>query len=145
MIDTAITSREFRRRITALCLGGVGPGLPRKQRDRHILLKSVALLLGHGRAYTESTINTALKLWLATAGPAVRLDHVSLRRHLIDEGYVTRDSVGSRYEVSPSCEWSNLFEPEVDNADPLEAVRAALAERDSRRSRRASSSARQPN
>jgi hypothetical protein len=144
MTETAITSCEFRRRITALCLGGVGPSLPRRRRDRHILLKSVALLLGHGRAYTESTINTVLKSWLAKVGPAVRLDHVSLRRYLIDEGYVIRDHAGSIYEVSPTSDWSHLFEPGVDDVDPLEAVRAARAERDKRRRPQASSRTRQP-
>jgi len=136
MAQTAITSSEFERRIAALCLGGVGPGLPRKRRDRRILLKGVALLLGHGRAYTESSLNAVLESWLAAAGPAVRFDHVSLRRYLIDEGYVARDVAGSEYRVCLSSEWSDLFEREVDDVDVLETVRAAVAERDERRVRR---------
>ncbi len=145
MTETQITSREFQHRITALCLGGVGPGLPRRRRDCHILLKSVALHLGHGRAFTEPAINASLKSWLSAVGTAVRLDHVSLRRHLVDHGYVVRDPVGSRYEVRPSCEGGSIFEPAVDDLDSLEAVRAAFAERDERRDHRAGSSARQAN
>ena len=145
MADTAITSREFERRITALCLGGVGPALPRRRRDCHILLKSVALLLGHGRAYTEPALNTVIESWLAAVGPSVRLDHVSLRRHLVDEGYVVRDLAGRKYSVCPSREWRSLFEPEVDDVDVLGAIRAAQAEREERRSRRGSSRSRQPN
>jgi hypothetical protein len=93
-METAIDTGEFERRMVALCLGGVGPALPRRRRDRHILLKSAVLLLGHGRAYTEAAINGLLESWLDAVGPAVRLDHVSLRRHLIDQGYVVRDPAG---------------------------------------------------
>jgi len=145
MAETPITSGEFESRITALCIGGVGPGLPRKRRDRHILLKSVSLALGHGREYTESSLNAALETWLAAVGPAVRMDHVSLRRYLIDEDYVVRDVAGRRYRVRSSRESSTLFEPGVDHVDVLGAVRAAAAQREERRSRRRGSRSRQPN
>ena len=136
MTETTITTGEFARRMAELCLGGVGPGLPRRRRDRHILLKSVALLLGHGSKYTEATINDVLKSWLEAMGPSVRLDHVSLRRHLIDEGYVVRDPAGRTYEVSPSQAPRALFESALEYVDPLEAVRAARTEREERRRRR---------
>jgi len=144
MTETPITRDEFKRRITALCLGGVGPGLPRKERDRHILLKSVSLALGHGREYTEPSLNAALERWLAAAGPAVRIDHVSLRRYLVDEAYVVRDAAGRSYRVRPSGEWSSIFERGVDDIDVLGAVRAAVAERKERRGRRRTQGTRQP-
>lgn len=133
MVQTTIGTCEFEQRMVALCLGGVGPGLPRRQRDRHILLKSVALVLGHGRAYTEAAMNRLLESWLAAAGPSVRLDHVSLRRYLIDQGYVLRDSAGDTYRVCPSQTPDCLFEPAVDDVNPLAAVRAARVEREERR------------
>jgi hypothetical protein len=136
MTEIAISAAEFERRMTALCLGGVGPALPRRRRDRHILLKSVALLLGHGTAYTERTINSLIGSWLEAAGPAVRLDHVSLRRHLVDEGYVVRDPAGGTYQVCPSPASPEPFDPAVDGLDPLGAVRAARAARQERRQRR---------
>ncbi|MBN2566315.1 MAG: DUF2087 domain-containing protein [Candidatus Eisenbacteria bacterium] len=136
MTGTTITREEFEERIAALCTGGVGPGLPRKRRDRNILLRGVVLVLGHGRTYTEPALNDALESWLEAVGPAVRIDHVSLRRYLIDEGYVTRDAAGREYRVCASEERSDLFEPAVDHADVLAAVRAAAAERAERRSRR---------
>lgn len=132
MKETRISTREFERRMIALCLGGVGPALPRRWRDRHIFLRSVALLLGDGRVYTEPEINRLLTSWLDAVGPDVRLDHVSLRRHLVDEGYVVRDPAGRTYEVRSSQEQRLLFEPGVDNADPLAAVRTARAEREER-------------
>ena len=146
MMETTICTREFEQRMIALCLGGVGPALPRRRRDRHILLKSVVLLLGHGRAYTEAAINDLLESWLDAVGPAVRLDHVSLRRHLIDRGYVVRDPAGGTYQVCPSQARRCLFEPGVDDVNPLAAVRAARAEREERRRRHSRSLGdRQPN
>ena len=132
-METKIGTCEFERRMVALCLGGVGPGLPRRQRDRHILLKSVVLVLGHGRSYTEAAINDLLESWLDAVGPAVRLDHVSLRRHLIDQGYVERDAAGEGYRVCPSQTPGRVFEPGVDEVNPLAAVRAARVEREERR------------
>ena len=145
-VDKTITTPEFERRMAALCLGGFGPSMPRKQRDRHILLKSVVLLLGHGREYSEAALNDTLKSWLEAVGPGVRVDHVSLRRYLIDEGYATRDSAGHAYTICASAAGPDLFEPELDGIDPLEAVRQARAEQEERRRRRwAGLRGRQPN
>ena len=144
-MEKTITTPEFERRMAALCLGGLGPAMPRKRRDRHILLKSVALLLGHGREYTEAALNDVLKSWLEAVGRGVRIDHVSLRRYLIDEGYVTRDSAGRVYEVCTSDAVPGLFEPELNGVDPLVAVREARAEQKERRRRWAGRTGRQPN
>lgn len=144
-METAITASEFERRVTLLSLSGFGPGLPRKRRDRHIFLKSVTLVLGHGHSYNEASINEALLSWLGAMGPGARMDHVSLRRYLIDEGYVTRDPAGRVYDVRPSEAAHSLFEPEVDGVDPLEIVRVARAEQEERRRlRRADMSGRRP-
>ncbi|MBN1461411.1 MAG: DUF2087 domain-containing protein [Armatimonadetes bacterium] len=134
-MDAVVTSSEFERRVASLGLGGFGPGLPRKQRDRHILLKSVALVLGHGRSYTEPEINEVLQSWLDAIGPNARMDYVSLRRCLVDEGYVTRDPAGRVYAVRPSDAGRFMFEVEVDSVDPIEIVRSARAEREGRRQR----------
>jgi hypothetical protein len=134
MAETAISRDEFERRTAALFVGGVGPGLPRKRRDRHILLKGAAVALGHGRTLTEAALNDELERWLAALGPAVRLDHVSLRRYLIDEGFLVRDPAGKRYSVCSTEDWAHVFEPSVDDVDVAEVVRRELAEREQRRS-----------
>ena len=60
-------------------------GAPRKTRDRHILLKGIALSLDFKAEYTESEIDR-LRSWLEEVGGTIRrLGHVRLRRLLIDE------------------------------------------------------------
>jgi hypothetical protein len=135
VVDKPITTPEFERRLRVLCLSGFGPSLPKRRRDRLIILKSVVLSLGHGREYSEAEVNDALRSWLAAVGPGIRVDHVSLRRHLVDEGYITRDAAGHLYTVCASEGSPGEFEPMVDEVDTLGAVRQAQEEREERRRR----------
>jgi hypothetical protein len=136
-MEAKVTTSEFEQRVASLSLGGFGPGLPRKRRDRQILLKSVAVRLGHGRSYSEADINDALQSWLDGMGPGARMDHVSLRRYLIDERYVTRDAGGATYEICQSESLRSVFEPEVDSVDSFRVVSDARADQDRRRRDRA--------
>lgn len=133
MHDKLITVTEFTARLASLCLGGVGPGLPRKLRDRRILLKAVAQALGHGRQFQEPELNAALKLWLETVGDTVQLDHVSLRRYLVEERFLVRDRAGSHYQVSDGHEWSEQFEAGVSEVDATVVIREAVLKKVSRR------------
>tara|TARA_B100000749_G_scaffold179463_1_gene138628 strand:- start:639 stop:1112 length:474 start_codon:yes stop_codon:yes gene_type:complete len=113
----AITADEFKKRLFELCsLSGLS-GLPRKSRDRHILLKSVALLLDKTQEYSEGEINQVLQAWLTDVGRSIEIDHVELRRRLIDHEYLGRSKDGSRYWVAV---WSRLqmaFEREIEEVD----------------------------
>jgi len=51
-----------------------------------------------------------LKAWLVNLGPRVELDHVSLRRALVDEGFVARDARGESYMPSRAHERRVVFE-----------------------------------
>jgi len=93
----AITADEFRKRLAALCLKRGGGGMPKRRRDQHILLKSIALTLDRNAVYTEAELNLRIQSWLELVGHEIQVDHVSLRRHLVDEGYLTRDPAGDTY------------------------------------------------
>ena len=115
---TAIISlEEFQQRLTQLCLRGGLIGFPRKRRDRHILLKSVALTLDKRAEYSEREVNPKLQLWLQDAGAAFHLDHVDLRRYLIDEEFLGRSRDGSRYWVATSSRHQLAFDPEIEGVD----------------------------
>ena len=66
-----------------------------------------------------------LKGWLALAGPRVELDHVSLRRSLVDEGYLVRDAAGVAYEIRRGGRTGTPFAAEVDELDVAAILRAA--------------------
>ena len=115
---TAIISlEEFQQRLTELCLRGGPTGFPRRRRDRHILLKSVALTLDKRAEYTEPEVNTKLRLWLQDVGAPFHLDHVDLRRYLIDEEFLGRSRNGSRYWVAAFSRHQLFFDPEIEEVD----------------------------
>jgi hypothetical protein len=49
-----ISADQFKSRLEVLCLRGGGRGLPRKPRDRHILFKSIVLMLDPEKIYSET-------------------------------------------------------------------------------------------
>ena len=122
-----ITTSDFVHRLEALVLGGVGPGLPRREQDRHILLKAVTLGFRDELPCSERDLGFALQRWLDLVGRRVEIDPVSLRRALIDYGYLRRDPAGRTYE------WGHLrsgtFTPEVEMLVPLDLIASARERR----------------
>ncbi|MCG8590815.1 MAG: DUF2087 domain-containing protein [Proteobacteria bacterium] len=121
-----ISVEEF---VERLCLLGAdrGPrGFPRKRRDRHILMKSIVMGLDSSRSYSEREINTLLRKWKREVAPAIRVDHVTLRRHLVDYGHLERTRDGNEYRVGfPASPMA--FAIEVEDVDPRATIAAYLA------------------
>lgn len=127
MQQKIVTREEFEKRLVELFALNRISQYPRKRRDRHIMLKSIVMTLpdGKDKDYTEAEINEAIKAWLAGMHEPQGLDHVALRRYLVDEGYLDRSRNGSRYWVmspGPSPRW---FEPKVDKVAPFKVVSEA--------------------
>ena len=101
MSDNPISVDEFRKRLVALCLTP-GSGVPRKQRDRHILFKGIVLRLDRESVLSEKELDAGLQSWLSEVERAPETDHVTLRRHMVDEGYLVRDAAGSVYTSGDS-------------------------------------------
>jgi hypothetical protein len=66
-------------------------GVPAQLGRRRVLLEHVVQSFEPGRDYAEKEVNAVLQAW-AAGGP---VDHVSLRRYLVDEGLLTRGGAGS--------------------------------------------------
>ena len=124
MVHLDIGAREFRRRFESLCLGGVGPGLPRRRRDAQILLKAASLALVPHSPCSEAELDNVLDGWLWAVGPRVELDRVGLRRSLVDEGYLLRDSAGRSYRLGPGPAGVS-FAADIDEIDPIGVVEEA--------------------
>jgi hypothetical protein len=92
-----ITTAQFTDRFVALILAG--RELPKKHLERHILLISSILKIEPGRQYSEKEINEQLQVWIIRFGRSFGLDHVTLRRYLVDEKYLARDPAGGTYEL----------------------------------------------
>jgi tRNA(adenine34) deaminase len=77
-----------------IALGGLASG---RQDDFRALLAAAALALDEGAGYDEPAVNARLKAWLDGPGAMVDVDHVELRRWLVDAGLVRRDGFGRHY------------------------------------------------
>lgn len=122
--DEKIRVEEFRERFLAVIGRGGGQGLPRKDRDRHIVFRAVVQSLGRA-SYSESELNGALQNWLCLVDVGSRIDHVSLRRYLVDAGYLQRDPGGSRYVMCSAGRGEVLFDAGVQEVDALEMIQSA--------------------
>ena len=95
-----ITLDEFVTRLCRLGADGATRNFPRNQRDREILMQSVVMQLDSARTYSEPEINAQLKGWSTEVAPSIDIDHVTLRRLLVDYHRLERTSDGSKYRVS---------------------------------------------
>jgi len=133
MEKSFITKDEFKKRLADLYARSGALRLPRRQRDRHILLKSIALILDKEREYTQPEINSAIGSWLSYAAREIKIDHVWLRRQLVDAGYITRDKRGKSYQLSNDYMNRITFEPSIDEIDPYGVIRNAYKEIEQRK------------
>ncbi len=129
-----ISAEEFVERLCRLGADRGPRGFPRKRRDREILLKSVVMGLDSSRTYAEREVNALLRRWSREVAPAIAVDHVTLRRILVDHGHLERTRDGLEYRVGFPPQPA-AFELEVDELD-LPATIAAYREWAERRRRR---------
>ncbi len=125
-----ITESLFKNRFPALILGG--GGYPKKQLDRHILLISAARGLETGRTYSEIQINELLQGWSNLFGDNFGLDHVTLRRYLVDEKYFEREANGISYTVTAGKS-TYSWDPAIAALDIEALVQEARTEREHRK------------
>ena len=103
--------------------------LPKRRGDRELLLGLTTLQFQRQHEYSENEVNEILKRWLALLSFRTATDHVTLRRLLVDLGYLKRDAPGNRYFAN----YGNLAD--VPDIDLLAHVNEIRDER--RRKRRA--------
>ena len=103
--------------------------VPKKPQDRDRVLALVAGRLRRRFPYDEPTLNGELRAWLQSLH--AELDHVTLRRYLVDLGFLKRDRAGSRYFLNILQVREVLTEDAmaVDAAAVCEAHRRHLATR----------------
>lgn len=127
-----ITTAEFTQRFTELVVKG--SGFPKKPHDRHIVFISVLIGIERERVYTNREFNALMKGWAWRFGDALGLDHVTLRRYLVDEYYVYRDAAGMQYEMELTAA-PYTFDEAILSLDLDALVRAELEVRRLRRAR----------
>jgi hypothetical protein len=127
-----MTKEHFIKRLGDLCLKSGLSGFPKDETDQHILLKSVILMIGHSGSFNEKEINDRLDIWVREISQIKNLDRVTLRRRLVDTGYLTRKKDGSSYQVSQPGPRPGLFEEAINQLNIPEVI-ATLREDIARR------------
>lgn len=97
-----ISVEEFVERLCRLGSDRGPRGFPRRRRDCEILMKSILLLVDRDRTYREPEINALLRDWQREVAPAVQVDHVTLRRLLVDHGHLERTADGHGRDAGTS-------------------------------------------
>jgi hypothetical protein len=123
-----IADTQFRERFTALYFSG--QDLPRKPLDRQIVLISAILGLEQGRSFSEHELNGELQKWVIQFGRRYNVDHVTLRRYLIDEGYLARDSAGTAYQLAAREALPTTFDASLQGLDLVALIDEAKAARE---------------
>ena len=90
--------------------------LPSKRKDRWILFHAFMRTLSGDGPWTEKQINEAIRDWLAGPGRCLHVDHVWIRRELIDGGFLARDAAGTEYQRA------DRFRRQFDFAPAVEAI-----------------------
>lgn len=81
-----ISVQEFKQRFAALTLAG--GGIPKRLEDRQVMAASVVSRIEPGRVYNEREIGLVLVRWCNLFGWRFAVDHVDLRRMVVDMGLV---------------------------------------------------------
>ena len=107
-----VTTLEYETRLRAL-LGRAASGraLPRKQKDRWILLHAIARAFREDERLREQEATARIEDFLLQSGRRLHTDAVTLRRALIDEGFCDRDPSGHDFRASRRHEAWVRFEP----------------------------------
>jgi len=119
-----VTPHDYVSRLRAVLGPGCGGGFPRRQRDRLILLHAVGRTFREDERLSEKDATARIQDFLLINGTHLDLDAVSLRRALVDDGFVDRDPSGRDYRASRRYQQRIRFEGEMPD------VTEALAPRD---------------
>ena len=103
---------------------------PTHPRDLDVVLAVAAVALMRRRPYNEQEINAALLDWLESVH--AWMDHVTLRRRMVDLGFLKRTVNGSRYFMNYGRVVEVLGDPAVE-LDAGAIAREVMRDREERK------------
>ena len=122
------------RALKRLLVNGPLIGLPARPGYQALLLHLAAARFEARKAYRESEVNDVLRSWLQTFCAPFGIDHVTMRRLMVDSGLLTRDKAGSIYRINPKT----IGDLDTDRAiEPAQVLAEIEIEREARKRRRA--------
>ena len=121
---------ETHRALKRMLSNGPLAAVPKRPSDQQLLVAMAAAQLEPGQDYSEGEVNEKLLVWIETFCEPHGLDHVTLRRMLVDSRLISRTKSGSAYRLNAE----RLAEIEaVASVDPGEVLEEIRVERESRK------------
>ena len=115
--EIIVTEKEFTKRLVNLCIKSGLQDMPKKSIDQHVLFKSAVLLFGSNGPFSQKEVNEKLQYWLLAISKFKNIDHVSLRRYLIDATYLERSINGGVYTIPLDGRRQMKFEESINDLD----------------------------
>ena len=110
-LSPSITQEEYERRSRVWFADGRAyDHLPKRARDRWIVLHALADAIPGAGTLSEREVNQRIQGWLEGPGKSFFVDHVALRRELVDWGFLDRDAAGLEYSRSRRYQRRQAFE-----------------------------------
>jgi hypothetical protein len=125
--EQPISKERFIKRLSELCLKSALFGFPKDDLNQQILLKSAVLMMDASDSLTEKSINETLDRWVKEVSHIEGIDFVTVRRALIDAGYMVRTKDGSSYHIVLDPR-PDLFNEKINELDIPEVIAAAREE-----------------
>lgn len=123
-----ITVEQFKKSFLAIILKG--NRFPKKRIDQQVLLLTAKPFIDPDLSYSEKGFNEALLNWIEAYG--IVIDHVTLRRAMVDEGMVNRDAAGAVYILNPDYQYID-HDPAIHTLDLDQLIREEEDEIERRR------------
>jgi hypothetical protein len=122
------------RALRRMLANGLLTAMPKRPADQALLLVMAASPFDARETYLERDVNQRLKAWLATISAPFGIDHVTLRRCLVDARVLVRTSSGSTYRLN--AERVGEIDA-IRDIDPAQMLAELRSERDLRKRERA--------
>lgn len=95
--------------------------------DFRLVLAAAATAFAPGRDYAEREVNDILRGWLDEAGAMLDVDHVELRRWLVDSQHLVRDGFGRAYARGAPAPGAAALVAALEGVDLAGIARGARA------------------
>ena len=106
--------------------------LPKTRQDTDIFLALAASVLDPQATYSEADLNNLLVEWMNSFVDPAYLDHVTVRRYMVDASMLLRDAEGSHYRANQVI-INRVITPEARTLCPDEVLASLQAERAARK------------
>lgn len=126
------TKTDVEKLLRRLVNGGPIRRLPKSRKDTDVFLALAASGLDPREVYAETDINEALIEWMEEFTCPINLDHVTIRRYLVDHRFVQRKEKGTNYRANQTM-INAVIEPEARSVEPQLIYRAVQEERRQRK------------